>query len=128
MTEGGNISSPLFPSNYPTNVTCVWFLLAPVNHTVKFFLKEFFLEKDKKCFYDYVEFYDGDNVTSEDHLIDRGMCGNYTPQFINSTGQTLSIVFKSDKSITNKGFFGEWHAEEMGKILLTGVQKFSNQT
>jgi len=112
-TKGGNISSPLFPKNYTTNVTCVWFLLAPVNHTVKFFLKEFALEEDKKCFYDYVEFYDGDNVTSEDHLIGRRMCGNHNQTTINSTGQTLSIVFKSDKSVTNKGFSGVWHSEEM---------------
>ncbi|XP_044176930.1 uncharacterized protein LOC114955381 isoform X1 [Acropora millepora] len=114
-TKGGNISSPLFPKNYTTNVTCVWFLLAPVNHTVKFFLKEFSLEKDKKCFYDYVEFYDGDNVTSEDHLIDSRMCGSHTPRFINSTGQMLSIVFKSDKSVTGKGFFGVWHPEKIAE-------------
>ena len=109
-------------------MTCVWFLLAPVNHTVKFFLKEFALEEDKKCFYDYVEFYDGDNVTSEDHLIGRRMCGNHSQTTINSTGQTLTIVFKSDKSVTNKGFSGVWHSEEIGKILLTGDQMFSNQT
>ena len=109
-------------------MTCVWFLLAPVNHTVKFFLKEFALEKDKKCFYDYVEFYDGDNVTSEDHLIDSRMCGSHTPRFINSTGQMLSIVFKSDKSVTGKGFFGVWHPEKIGKVLRTGDQMFNNQT
>lgn len=124
MTEGGNITSPFFPNNYTTNVTNVWFLLAPVNHTVKFFLKESVLERDKKCFYDYLEFYDGDNATR------KRICGNDTlpSGSINSTGQTLSIVFKSDKSVTNKGFFGVWHAEEMSKILLTGVQMFSNQT
>lgn len=113
VTEGGNISSPLLNDSYPPNVNFVWFLLAPVNHTVKFSLKEFSLEKDKKCFYDYLEFYNGDNVTSEDHLIDNRMCGNHAPRVINSTGQTLSIVFKSDKSREFKGFFGVWHSEEI---------------
>lgn len=50
VTEGGNISSPLFPNNYPDGVKCVWILEAPVNHTVKLDLEVFHLEKDKKCF------------------------------------------------------------------------------
>ena len=104
-------------------MTCVWFLSALDNHTVNFTLKEFSLEKDKKCFYDYLEFYDGDNVTSEDHLIDNRICGNHTPRTIQSTGQMLSIVFNSDKSVTYKGFFGVWHSEERGKVLLTGCSK-----
>lgn len=114
-TEVGNITSPLFPFKYPTRVNCVWFLSAPVNHTVKLTLEEFQLEKDKKCFYDYMEFYNGENITDEDSLIENRRCGNHSPFTIESSGQNLSVVFNSDKSETFKGFRAVWSTEEKEK-------------
>ena len=114
---GGNITSPLFPNNYPNSVKCVWVLEAPVNHTVKLDLEEFHLEKDKKCFYDYMEFFDGD---SEDHhLIRKRMCGKHDPQIsIESTGQKLMVVFNSDKSENYKGFRAVWETKKMSETIL----------
>lgn len=38
-------------------------------------MKEFYLEKDKKCFYDFMEFFDGRNLI-DDFLIDgKWWCG-----------------------------------------------------
>lgn len=111
---GGNITSPLFPGNYPAGVRCKWVLEAPVNHTVKLFLEEFHLEQDKKCFYDFMEFFDG-NTTEEEHRIGNRMCGNHGPRTFQSTGQKLSIVFNSDKSVTFKGFRAEWQTKEISK-------------
>ena len=116
-TSGGNITSPLFPNNYPEGVRCVWVLTAPVNHTVKLFLKEFSLEKDKKCFYDYMEFYDG-NATDEQRMITHRMCGTQGPRTFESSGQMLSVVFNSDKSETFKGFRAEWHTEQRSKTIM----------
>jgi len=113
MTEGGNITSPLFPNNYPDGVRCVWILEAPVNHTVKLDLEEFHLEKDKKCFYDYMEFFDGD--TEEHYLLRERMCGRHDPQPLESTGQKLMVVFKSDKSENYKGFRAVWETKRMSK-------------
>lgn len=114
-TEGGNITSPLFPSNYPNGVKCVWVLEAPVNQTVKLDLEEFHLEKDKKCFYDYMEFFDGD---TEEHLqIGNRFCGRNYPQTVESTGQKLLVVFNSDKSENYKGFRAVWETKKISKII-----------
>ena len=117
-TGGGNISSPLYPNNYPDGVKCVWVLVAPVNHTVKLDLEVFHLEKDKKCFYDYMEFFDGD--TEEHHLIRERMCGRNVslPQPIESTGQKLMVVFHSDKSVNDKGFEAVWETKKMSKKIV----------
>ena len=112
-TKGGSIRSPLYPNNYPDGVKCVWVLEAPVNHTVKLKLKEFWLEKDKKCFYDYMEFFDGD--TEEHHSIKGRMCGRHDPQTIESTGQKLMVVFRSDKSENYTGFLAVWETKKLSK-------------
>ncbi|XP_068702491.1 adhesion G protein-coupled receptor B3-like isoform X2 [Montipora foliosa] len=111
----GEITSPRFPRNYSTGVNCVWFLSAPVNHTVKLTLKEFQLEEDKKCFYDYMEFYNGKDITNKDNLIGNRLCGNHSGDIIKSSGQNLSVVFNSDKSETSKGFRAVWSTEEKEK-------------
>lgn len=114
---GRNISSPLYPKNYPDGVKCVWVLQAPINHTVKLDLEEFDLEDDKKCFYDYMEFFDGD--TEEHHLIRKRMCGGpHGPQTIESTGQKLMVVFHSDKSKNYRGFRALWETKKMSKKIV----------
>ena len=114
---GRTIRSPLYPDNYPDGVKCVWVLQAPINHTVKLDLEEFHLERDKKCFYDYMEFFDGD--TEEHHLIRERMCGGPRgPQTIESTGQKLMVVFHSDKSKNKKGFQAVWETKKMSKKIV----------
>ncbi|XP_078371203.1 uncharacterized protein LOC144654853 isoform X2 [Oculina patagonica] len=121
-TQGGNISSPLFPNNYPNGVKCVWVLEAPVNHTVKLDLEEFHLEKDKKCFYDYMEFFDGD---TEEHLqIGNRFCGRNFPQTVESTGQKLLVVFNADKSENYKGFRAVWETRKIKKKVIEYVEQY----
>ena len=115
-TAGGNITSPLFPNKYPTGVSCTWVLEAPVNHTVKLRIEEFQLEKDKKCFYDYMEFFDGVNAT-EDHQLNKRRCGKQDSFTIESTGQKLLVKFTSDKSETYKGFRAVWETKEISKTI-----------
>jgi len=77
------------------------------------------LEKDKKCFYDYMEFFDGD--TEDHHLIRERMCGIHdnksigTIKPIESTGQKLMVVFISDKSENDTGFRAVWKAKIISK-------------
>ena len=115
-TQGGNITSPLFPRNYPNGVQCVWILEAPLNHTVKLELEEFHLEKDKKCFYDYMEFFDGDTAN---HQIGDRLCGRQGPRTIESSGQKLRIVFNADKSENFSGFRAVWQTPKISKIIFT---------
>ena len=95
-------------------MNCTWVLQAPVNHTVELHMKEFHLEKDKKCLYDFMKFFDGRNLT-DDFLIDeKRWCGKQGPFTINSTGRYLTIQFTSDKSETFGGFRAEWETKEIG--------------
>lgn len=121
-TAGGNITSPLFPNKYPTGVSCTWVLEAPVNHTVKLRIEEFQLEKDKKCFYDYMEFFDGVNAT-EDHQLNKRRCGKQDSFTIESTGQKLLVKFTSDKSETYKGFRAVWETKEIKKRVIEYVEQ-----
>ena len=80
-------------------------------------MKVFELEEDKKCFYDYMEFFDGD--TEEHDLIRERMCGDrHVNQTIESTGQKLMVVFHSDKSENYKGFHAVWEAKKMSKKIV----------
>lgn len=97
---------------------CVWVLRAPTNHTVKLYLTEFHLEKDKKCFYDYMEFYNGNTTTNDQLQNGDRICGYHNDRkVIESSGDTLTVVFNSDKSETFKGFRAEWLTMEKSKTI-----------
>lgn len=103
----------MFPSQYPTEVKCVWVLEAPENHTVKLSLEEFKLEKDKKCLYDYFEVFEG-NTTEEEYRIGNRLCGSHGHREpFESKSRKMSIVFKSDRSVTFQGFRAEWKTQKI---------------
>jgi hypothetical protein len=103
---------------YPINADCVWTIKVDDNHTVVVQFEEFNLEKDKKCKYDYVAFYDG-VVSPGDY--DRKellrFCGNSTPPHshpafgypINSSSSSITVRFKTDSTKQRLGFTAIWH-------------------
>lgn len=119
--EEGNITTPRYPSKYPTNVTCVWVLEAPENHTVKLSLEEFELEEDKKCLYDYFEVFEG-NTTDEEHRLGNRLCGSHIRQVFQSKGRKMSILFNSDRSVTSNGFRAEWKTQEISELIFNVPQ------
>lgn len=60
------------------------------------------------CNYDYVEVYDGPNITSA--LIDR-YCNNNVPTTVSSTSGSITIVFHSDPGVENAGFQIDWQCQ-----------------
>ena len=72
-----------------------------------------------------MEFYNGENITDEDSLIENRRCGNHSPFTIESSGQNLSVVFNSDKSETFKGFRAVWSTEEKGNAIFTYILIFT---
>ena len=115
MNKGGNITSPHFPGHYPNDIHCKWLLEAPVNNTVVLKLEEFHLEQDKKCFYDYVEFYEG-NTTNANFRINQRLCGQKHPMEIKSDGRWLLVVFQTDKTENKPGFRFSWKASKIGNV------------
>ena len=95
----------------------MWVLVAPENHTVKLSLKEFNLEEDKKCLYDYFEVFEG-NTTDEEHRLGTRLCGEKPGRHkFESKGRKMSILFNSDRSITSKGFRAEWKTQKISKSI-----------
>ncbi|KAK3697105.1 hypothetical protein QZH41_016914 [Actinostola sp. cb2023] len=107
-TAGAIISSPYWPSKYPCNVDSLWVLVAPSNHTVELRIEQFQLETDKKCFYDYVEIFDG-NSTKSPVLMTRTCGSKGVNRTIQSTDTTMTVHFKSDRTVIFKGFKATWN-------------------
>ncbi|XP_067665910.1 cubilin-like [Haliotis asinina] len=94
--------SPSYPYNYPNNALCIWTLTA-FSPTLMIRLEAIYsqLEDSSLCQYDSVTVYDGVGSTSSVML--KKWCGNTLPT-VQSTGPSMTVVFKSDISVTKKGF------------------------
>lgn len=94
--------------NYKSNIQCRWLLTARSGHVIRLRFKEFDLENEKLCGYDYVSIRDGRNSTSS--LLGR-VCGQGSSgsqrDFI-STGNRMWIEFRTDLTTQKKGFIAEY--------------------
>lgn len=117
--DRGNFSSPVVDGLYPRNADCVWQITVDENHTIVVQFEDFNLEKDKKCKYDYVAFYDGNYSTPADHPLRELLrfCGNSTPPHsyppygypVNSSSNAITVHFKTDSTKQRLGFSAIWH-------------------
>ncbi|XP_041455191.1 tolloid-like protein 2 [Lytechinus variegatus] len=101
------ISSPYFPDVYPTNLDCVYHMVAPTDRRVRIFFTSFTLENPNDldiCNFDYLAIYDGGSDT--DSSLGR-FCGPQNPPATITTGNELYVVFHTDSSIQKTGFRAE---------------------
>ncbi|ELT87968.1 hypothetical protein CAPTEDRAFT_224057 [Capitella teleta] len=101
MRANGHVSSPLYPQPYPPHANCVWRVSAPKNSFIRVHIEDVDIETTKGCDFDYVEFREGRHRTSP--LLAK-LCGNRTPQDIDSKGRHLWVNFLSDKDGSGRGF------------------------
>ncbi|MCJ8728547.1 hypothetical protein PDJAM_G00005700 [Pangasius djambal] len=97
----GYITSPNYPSDYPQNSDCVWIIMVPNGESVQLDFDDFYIEPNTGCLYDYLEVRDG--VSSNADLIAK-LCGNTKPSTQHSTASAMYLRFRTDHSITHKGF------------------------
>ncbi|XP_069007315.1 cubilin [Embiotoca jacksoni] len=108
----GYITSPSYPQNYPQNMDCVWVVSVPNGEAVQLdFEDEFYIEHTSSCLYDYLELRDGS--TSNADVISR-LCGNTRPSTQHSTGSSMLLRFRTDTSITHKGFKAKYSIATCG--------------
>ncbi|CAB1340813.1 unnamed protein product [Coregonus sp. 'balchen'] len=108
----GYITSPNYPQNYPQNVDCIWVITVPNGESVQIdFEDEFDIEPTSNCFYDYIELLDG--ATSDADSMAK-LCGNTRPSTQHSTGSTMYLRFRTDASITHKGFKAKYSIATCG--------------
>nr|VZI14713.1 unnamed protein product [Spirometra erinaceieuropaei] len=99
--EQGDFTSPGYPSQYPPEFKCVWKIEVPVEFSVVLTFDSFDLEWQWRCERDYIEIFDG---PSESSLLLGKYCGSDIPAPINSTSNTMTVRFISDRSHQEKGF------------------------
>ncbi|XP_030631410.1 neuropilin 1b [Chanos chanos] len=98
----GYVTSPGYPSAYPTSVTCEWLIQTPEqDQKILINFNPHFDLEDRECKYDFMEVYDG--ADDQAHLVGR-FCGKIAPSPIVSTAESLHIRFTSDYETTGAGF------------------------
>lgn len=103
----GSMRSPHYPEDYPESVTCQWIIKLPVQYKVKLEFSDFLLENSESCRFDFVLVMDG--LPSSPTPIGK-FCGNGSKDAVESKSNFLTVLFKSDSSMTKKGFEAYWSA------------------
>ncbi|XP_071826820.1 uncharacterized protein [Apostichopus japonicus] len=97
------VTSPNWPSDYPSNADCGNTIQAPQGSTITLTFLAFELEGGTNCPYDTVTIYEGDSV--QDPILAGPFCDDEViPSHVTSTGNLMYVHFKSDHSVQYPGF------------------------
>ncbi|TMS22992.1 Tolloid-like protein 1 [Larimichthys crocea] len=107
----GTISTPGWPKEYPPNKNCVWQVVAPTQYRISMQFEAFELEGNEVCKYDYVEVRSG---LSSDSKLHGKYCGTEVPDVITSQYNNMRIEFKSDNTVSKKGFKAHFFSDRLG--------------
>lgn len=88
--------------NYDSNTDCEWIIRTTEKRQIHLKFHFFDIEEEQSCEYDFLDIYDGeDDSTGE--MYGR-FCGAHIPRQIISKRASLLLRFRTDASITRKGF------------------------
>ncbi|EGV99262.1 Tolloid-like protein 2 [Cricetulus griseus] len=107
----GTITSPGWPKEYPTNKNCVWQVVAPTQYRISLQFEAFELEGNDVCKYDFVEVRSG---LSPDAKLHGKFCGSETPEVITSQSNNMRVEFKSDNTVSKRGFKAHFFSGRWG--------------
>ncbi|XP_036384495.1 bone morphogenetic protein 1-like isoform X1 [Megalops cyprinoides] len=105
----GSITSPGWPREYPPNKNCIWQLVAPTQYRITLQFDVFETEGNDVCKYDYVEVRSG---LSADSRLHGKFCGAERPEPITSQYNNMRIEFKSDNTVSKKGFKAQFFSDK----------------
>ncbi|GCB68137.1 hypothetical protein scyTo_0012236, partial [Scyliorhinus torazame] len=105
----GSITSPGWPKEYPPNKNCVWQVVAPTQYRISLQFEFFEIEGNDVCKYDYVEVRSG---LSADSKLHGKFCGAEEPEVITSQYNNMRIEFKSDNTVSKKGFKAHFFSDK----------------
>jgi len=101
--SGTTITSPNYPSNYDNRKDCQVTIRFAADQIVSITLEAFNVESHSTCVWDYLAVHDGDSTSS--NLIGSKLCGtDPAGSTIQSTGNTMTLHFHTDGSVTRSGF------------------------
>ncbi|MBZ3869821.1 Deleted in malignant brain tumors 1 protein [Sciurus carolinensis] len=105
-SPSGSFSSPWYPTNYPTDVECVWVIHVPEKFRIQLSIPSLRLEDVYGCPYDFVEVFDGRQAAP---LSMGRFCAGAELTFLSSSN-VMTVEFRSDAMITNTGFYALYNA------------------
>ncbi|KAM5338742.1 cubilin [Glossophaga mutica] len=109
--ESGLITSPNYPASYDRLTHCSWLLEAPQGHTITLTFSDFDIESHATCAWDSVTVRNGGSPGSP---IIGQYCGTSNPGPIQSGSNQLVVIFNSDHSVQNGGFYATWSTQTLG--------------
>ncbi|XP_078670977.1 polycystin-1-like protein 2 isoform X2 [Branchiostoma floridae x Branchiostoma belcheri] len=125
VTPNGMMKSPGHPENYDNDLDCVWIITLDPRQRVYLSFLNFSLEADSDCSYDYLKVQDGRG----DSAVDLGTwCGSDIPPQLNSTNNTLTVIFHSDYSYVEPGFAAQWFTDALPTQLPTSTAQLPTST
>ncbi|RVE59186.1 hypothetical protein OJAV_G00201620 [Oryzias javanicus] len=107
----GSFSSPGYPNKYPENRECIWYITTSAGSSITLTIHEFDVEFHPDCTYDVLEVYGGPDLSAPQLV--RLCSTTSSPMQVSSTGNLLTVRFKSDDYVSGRGFNASW-AEVQG--------------
>ena len=105
LTPGTVITSPNYPNSYANNLDCE--MTIRFSDSIKVLIEfdpTFEIESGSYgCSYDYLEAHDGPSST-DSPIGGSKICGRSAPAPIQSTGNSMKLIFHTDSSVTKIGF------------------------
>uniref|UniRef100_A0A8C0RW72 Cubilin n=1 Tax=Canis lupus familiaris TaxID=9615 RepID=A0A8C0RW72_CANLF len=111
LGESGVIASPNYPASYDSLTHCSWLLEAPQGFTITLTFSDFDIEDHATCAWDSVSVRNGGSPGSP---IIGQYCGTSNPRTIQSGSNQLVVIFNSDHSVQNGGFYATWNTQTLG--------------
>ena len=101
---GTTIMSPNYPNSYDDGLDCQVTIRFVGSPTIQIeFDPVYEIDRiDQYCYYDYLEVRDGPSASST--MIGKKLCGDTVPPPIQSTGNSMTLIFHIDRSISKAGF------------------------
>ncbi|XP_064472120.1 cubilin-like [Ornithodoros turicata] len=108
----GAIQTPNYPNGYPRNTECIWNIQVAPGAKVELTIRNFHMESSHGCVFDFVRVYGGPDVTSP--LITELCEFGSVSQVLTSNGNTMTVHFRSDSSISGQGFYANYATRQRG--------------
>lgn len=101
------MKSPQYPENYPEDVMCQWVIKLQPQYKIRLEFTDFQLENSRSCQYDFLLVMDG--PPSSPTALGK-YCGSERNIVVESKSNVMTVLFKSDSTMTKKGFEAIWYA------------------
>lgn len=113
----GILQTPGYPHGYPHSHYCTWTIIGPPDRRIKLSFQDFDLEpayirnNRSVCPYDYVYVTSGSRSEFLTPAFDP-RCGTNIPEDVSSSANVMRVAFKSDGSVSHRGFNASWSTDE----------------